>query len=244
MIETRDGYTPQRPETLGSYLSGIDPVRRILGGTPDQWSIAEVGDGNLNLVFIVKGPQGGVAVKQALPYVRLVGESWPLPLSRAHYEHMALTEQARLTGRLVPEILHYDESQALIVMELLEPHIIMRRGMIAAVVYPRFAEHISTFMARSLYFTSDLALKADAKKAMIGAFSLIISFSTRSASVAIAPIRMVSPSSSILSFPGIPLILTRVFGTSAKISCLIPPRISVPPAITAPSSLRSRAASS
>ena len=39
-----------------------------------------MGDGNLNLVFIVKGPQGGVAVKQALPYVRLVGESWPLPL--------------------------------------------------------------------------------------------------------------------------------------------------------------------
>ena len=31
-----------------------------------------------------------LAVKQALPYVRLVGESWPLPLSRAHYEHLAL----------------------------------------------------------------------------------------------------------------------------------------------------------
>jgi len=171
MIETREGYAPQKPETLAAYLSGIDTVRRILGGRPEQWSIAEVGDGNLNLVFIVKGPQGGVAVKQALPYVRLVGESWPLPLSRAHYEHTALTEQARLTGALVPKIHHYDETLALIVMELLEPHIIMRRGMIAATEYPRFAEDISTFLARTLYFTSDLALTADCKKALIGAFA-------------------------------------------------------------------------
>ncbi|MCA3554922.1 S-methyl-5-thioribose kinase [Aestuariivirga sp.] len=171
MIETRDGYAPQKPETLGAYLSGIDAVRRILGGTPGQWSIAEVGDGNLNLVFIVKGPSGGVAVKQALPYVRLVGESWPLPLSRAHYEHMALTWQARLTGALTPAIRHYDETLALIVMELLEPHIIMRRGMIAGVEYPKFSADISRFMARTLYFTSDLALTADRKKALIAAFA-------------------------------------------------------------------------
>jgi 5-methylthioribose kinase len=171
MIETREGYAPQKPETLSAYLSTINAVCQKLGGDPKGWNIAEVGDGNLNLVFIVKGPDGGVAVKQALPYVRLVGESWPLPLSRAHYEHMALSEQARLTGRLVPEILHYDERQALIVMELLAPHIIMRRGMIAGTYYPKFAEDISTFMARTLYFTSDLALTADKKKAMIAAFA-------------------------------------------------------------------------
>ncbi|MFN4141837.1 S-methyl-5-thioribose kinase [Aestuariivirga sp.] len=171
MIETREGYAPQSPETLSAYLSGIERVRNILGGDPSRWRIAEVGDGNLNLVFIVRGDAGGVAVKQALPYVRLVGESWPLPLSRAHYEHMALSEQARLTGRLVPEIFHYDETLALIVMELLEPHVIMRRGMIAATLYPRFAEDISTFMSRTLYFTSDLALPAGRKKAMIAAFA-------------------------------------------------------------------------
>jgi 5-methylthioribose kinase len=171
MTETRERYAPQKPETLAAYLSGIGRVRAILGGDPAAWTIAEVGDGNLNLVFIVKGPKGGVAVKQALPYVRLVGESWPLPLSRAHYEHMALSEQARLTGRLTPEIHHYDERQALIVMELLEPHIIMRRGMIAGVEYPKFANDISTFMAHTLYFTSDLALAAEKKKAMIAAFA-------------------------------------------------------------------------
>jgi 5-methylthioribose kinase len=56
-------------------------------------------------------------------------------------------------------------------MELLEPHIILRRGMIEARRYERFADHISTFMARTLYFTSDMALRADRKKAMIGSFA-------------------------------------------------------------------------
>lgn len=169
--EAREGYAPHSPATLAVYLSSIPRLRNILGGTEQHWRVEEVGDGNLNLVFIVKGPAGGVAVKQALPYVRLVGESWPLPLSRAHFEHMALSEQARLTGKLVPAIHHYDEKLAMIVMELLEPHVIMRRGMIAATAYPKFAEDISTFMARTLFFTSDLALTADKKKALIAAFA-------------------------------------------------------------------------
>jgi 5-methylthioribose kinase len=171
VIETPPGYTPQTPQSLAAYLATVPAVAALLGGDHKSWRIEEVGDGNLNLVFKVYGAAAGIAVKQALPYVRLVGESWPLPLSRAHYEHMALKEQARLTGRLVPQIIHYDTAMALIAMELLEPHIIMRRGMINGIEYPKFAEDISTFMARTLFFTSDLALTADKKKAMIGAFS-------------------------------------------------------------------------
>jgi 5-methylthioribose kinase len=170
VIATPEGYIAQTSASLAACLASVPTLKERLGGKPEKWRIEEVGDGNLNLVFKVYGPDGAMAVKQALPYVRLVGESWPLPLSRAHYEHMALAEQAKHTGRLVPEIYHYDETLALIAMELLEPHIIMRHGMIAGVEYPRFAKDISTFMARTLFFTSDLALTADKKKAMIGAF--------------------------------------------------------------------------
>jgi 5-methylthioribose kinase len=168
VLDVPPGYKPHTPETLPAYLDSIPHLRERLGG---GLRVEEVGDGNLNLVFKVYGSKGGVAVKQALPYVRLVGESWPLPLSRAHYEHMALSEQARLAVKLVPEIYRYDETLALIVMELLEPHIIMRRGMIAGVEYPKFAGAISTFMANTLFFTSDLALTADKKKAMVAAFA-------------------------------------------------------------------------
>jgi 5-methylthioribose kinase len=169
--EQPEAYRPLDAGSLQRYLASLPDVASLLGGDPPVWAVNEVGDGNLNLVFKVRGTSGGVAVKQALPYVRLVGESWPLPLSRSHYEYLALSEQGRLVPDLVPEVFHHDETLAVIVMELLEPHIILRRGMIEARRYERFADHISTFMARTLYFTSDMALRADRKKAMIGSFA-------------------------------------------------------------------------
>ncbi|SFN04093.1 5'-methylthioribose kinase [Bradyrhizobium sp. Rc3b] len=156
---------------LRDYLAGLPDIAALLGGEPASWEITEVGDGNLNLVFIMKGGRGGVAVKQALPYVRLVGESWPLPLSRAHYEYLALSRQAQLAPGLVPALLHHNEALALTVMELLEPHIIMRKGLVAGTQYPGFVGDITTFMARTLFFTSDLALSAAEKKEGIAAFA-------------------------------------------------------------------------
>ncbi len=164
-------YRILREADLRDYLAGLPSVAARLGGSPAAWSISEVGDGNLNLVFIVKGTKGGAAVKQALPYVRLVGESWPLPLSRSHYEYLALTHQARLAPGLVPAVLHHDEALALVAMELLEPHMIMRKGLISGTLYPRFVDDITTFMARTLFFTSDLACPAAEKKEGIAAFA-------------------------------------------------------------------------
>jgi len=168
---TAQTYRRLAETDLPAYLAGVSAVRERLGEEPASWSVSEVGDGNLNLVFIVKGPRGGVAVKQALPYVRLVGESWPLPLSRAHFEHLALTRQAELAPGLVPAVLHHDAGLSLIVMELLEPHIILRRGLVAGNCYPRFAKDMAEFMARTLFFTSDLALAAADKKARIAEFA-------------------------------------------------------------------------
>ncbi len=75
-------YAAVDAATLGGKLAALATIRERLGGKPADWRIREVGDGNLNLVFIVEGEAGGVVVKQALPYVRMVGDSWPLPLAR------------------------------------------------------------------------------------------------------------------------------------------------------------------
>jgi 5-methylthioribose kinase len=167
----QDDYRILHEADLRDYLARVPAVAARLGGAPAAWTISEVGDGNLNLVFIVKGTAGGIAVKQALPYVRLVGESWPLPLSRSHYEYLALTHQARLAPGLVPDVLHHNEALALIVMELLEPHIIMRKGLVAGTRYPRFVGDIAIFLARTLFFSSDLAVPAAEKKEGIAAFA-------------------------------------------------------------------------
>ena len=71
----------------------------------------------------------------------------------------------------MPALLHHNATLALIVMELLEPHIIMRKGLIAGTRYPRFASDITTFMARTLFFTSDLAMPAAEKKELIADFA-------------------------------------------------------------------------
>ena len=167
----QDEYRILRDADLRDYLAQLPSIAPRLGGATTDWSISEVGDGNLNLVFIVRGTRSGIAVKQALPYVRLVGESWPLPLSRSHYEYRALVHQARLAPGLVPAVLHHNEGLALIAMELLEPHIIMRKGLISGTRYPRFVDHITTFLARTLYLSSDLAVPAAQKKESIAAFS-------------------------------------------------------------------------
>ena len=39
--------------------------------------VQEVGDGNINFVYIVKGPKGALCLKQGLPFVR-IAQDWPL----------------------------------------------------------------------------------------------------------------------------------------------------------------------
>jgi 5-methylthioribose kinase len=156
---------------LSSILEGLPEVAARLGGRKDQWRIREVGDGNLNLVFIVEGPEGGLVVKQALPYVRLVGESWPLPLERSWFEYNALVEQARYAPRLTPKIFHFDRDQAMIVMEYLSPHIIMRKGLVRGIEYPHFAADIAEFLAATLFHTSVLAGPAADHKRRVALFA-------------------------------------------------------------------------
>jgi 5-methylthioribose kinase len=164
-------YAPVDGATLAATLAALPAIRDRLGGKASDWRIREVGDGNLNLVFIVEGETGAVVVKQALPYVRLVGDSWPLPLERSWFEYNALTEQARYAPRLTPRIFHFDRAQAMIVMEYLHPHIIMRKGLIRGVEYPKFAADIAEFLAATLFNTSVLAGSAAAHKARVELFA-------------------------------------------------------------------------
>jgi len=166
-----DGFEPLTVDTLPGRLAPVPAVAAAVGGPAEGWQVREVGDGNLNLVFIVEGTAGSVVVKQALPYVRLVGESWPLPLKRSFFEYHALTRQAERAPGMVPELHHFDEAQALIVMAHLDPHVILRRALIAGRQLPRIAEDLGLFMARTLFRGSDLAMEARRRKADLALFA-------------------------------------------------------------------------
>lgn len=150
--------------SLPLRLGGLAVLADRLGPS-SGWKVREVGDGNLNLVFIVEGARGAAVVKQALPYVRLVGDSWPLPLSRAYFEHEALVRQAARDPGRVPEVHHFDRDQALIVMEFLSPHRILRGKLIDGERVADLGAVLGRFCARTAFRGSDLAMNPAAKKA-------------------------------------------------------------------------------
>lgn len=132
----------------------------------------EIGDGNLNLVFHITEPSTGksIILKQALPYAKVVGESWPLSLDRARIESEALMIQESLCPDLVPHVFVFDKELALTGMEDLSDHVIMRRGLIEGNRYPLFAGHIGRFLAHTLFYTSDLGMNQQDKKLRVQQF--------------------------------------------------------------------------
>ena len=157
-------YEPLTIETLADRLGSVDAICKIVGDDTSKWEIDEVGDGNLNLVYTVSSDLGDIIVKQALPYVRLVGDSWPLPLSRSFYEHEVLVRQAKRDPGSVPQIIYFNKVQAIIAMEMLLPHVILRKKLIAGEYVDGLAQRLGEFCARTAFRGSDLSLQTADKK--------------------------------------------------------------------------------
>ncbi|XP_068656421.1 methylthioribose kinase-like [Aristolochia californica] len=148
-------FRPLDDKLLVEYIKSTPALSSLLGNRFDDLTIKEVGDGNLNFVYIVFGPSGSFVVKQAIPYMRCIGESWPMSKERAYFEAMTLKEHGRLCPDHVPEVYHFDVIMSLIAMRYLKPpHIILRKGLIAGIEYPLLAEHMSEYMAKTLFQTS------------------------------------------------------------------------------------------
>ena len=154
------------------YLNSIKNVKDYFG--TDSLDIDEIGDGNLNFVFIIKSQIDGskaLILKQAVPYLRCVGEEFPLNRERMTYEIRALQSYCEQTPKHTPIIYDANEEMSAVVMQFLSEHIIMRKGMINEVIYPKFADHISSFLASNLFNTSSLCLDSTTKRELIDKFN-------------------------------------------------------------------------
>ena len=161
-------YKPLEVSTIKNFIESNDKIKNIIGDT-EEIEIKEVGDGNLNLVFFVESKKNSICIKQPLPYLRVL-KDWPLTLKRSYYESEYMSIHSNHVSDLMPKIYDFDPELCTITMEKLSPHIIMRHGLINATKYEKFAEDISTFMSKTLFFTSDLYLKADQKKELNSRF--------------------------------------------------------------------------
>lgn len=160
------GYVPLTGQTASKLAASV--IGKRFHATDDA---VEIGDGNLNLVFRVPATDGPVVVKQALPYLRVVGDSWPLTLDRARIEAEALAIYAGLAPARVPRIYGYAEGQAAIVMECLSGHVVWRSALVGCRQVAGAAEQVGWYCARTLMGTSAFAVDNARRRQTIARFS-------------------------------------------------------------------------
>jgi 5-methylthioribose kinase len=144
-----------------------------LAETAADVEVREVTAGNMNRVFIARGPLGSVAVKQAPPWVQAVGPDWPIDPVRIGSEARAYETLARLVPETVPTVAAVDLDRYVLVMEDLSDLDVLRdvlvkqvsdvtRGLApAALDFDGLGRVVGRFSAELTAATSVVGLEAD-----------------------------------------------------------------------------------
>lgn len=158
-------------DSLKAYIAATPQLSRHFDEDISTLDVSEIGDGNLNFVFFVRGKTAALAIKQALPFSRMSKGTRALSCDRLGFETRALQIFAKCAPDLVPAIFHYDEERSLMAQSFLSPHIILRKGLIEGVSYPRLAKDMGQGLARYLFGTSDFALQPSEKRPLVADFT-------------------------------------------------------------------------
>lgn len=165
-------YTVLDQATIPGYLEKLPAVTEVFG-PGEGYDITEIGDGNLNFVYRVarKGDRmRSVIVKQAVPYLRVAGEDWPLSRNRMLFELRASRLYSDLAPGFVPEIYHADEDMSVVVMEDLRDLKVLRYPMIDGIIFPDIGKDIGTFLGTSLFKLSHLGMDSLSRRALMADF--------------------------------------------------------------------------
>lgn len=157
-------------KTLEEWLPLHGDVRLAHG---EIVSAEEVGDGNLNLVFRLLTAQGvcRAVLKQSLPYVRCVGESWPLTLDRNRLEADTLRSHYCFEPEVVEHVLFHNTAMATTVVEDLSNCVIWRRELVRGNHLGHVCPLLGRYLGRVFFHTSDLGQDRESKKAAVQEFT-------------------------------------------------------------------------
>ncbi|WP_319783893.1 S-methyl-5-thioribose kinase [Oceanisphaera sp. IT1-181] len=128
---------------------------------------AEIGDGNLNQVFKVcqPGEATGWIVKQALPYIRCIGESWPLTRHRARIEAEILLQHGQCCPKFTVAVLHHDASLSAMLLEDLSELQVWRQALLNGQHFPDAPVQLGEYLAQVHVHSSDFRLDYQAQRA-------------------------------------------------------------------------------
>ena len=162
---------PFNEQSVVDYIRQT-PLSTSIFANEETLQSAPIAEGNVNLLFRVfsaNDPGKSVLVKQALPYAWRYPD-FKMPVDRQRIEHGILEVEGRYCPDQVPQVYLYDPEKHVLVIEDLNRHLVMREGLMKQKRYPLVAEHLGLFMARTLFYTSDLYLSSADKKAMVAQF--------------------------------------------------------------------------
>ena len=150
-------YEILTPATIPAYIASMPKLAGIVDTSTLE--VAEVGDGNLNLVFVCRDAAGnGICLKQSLPYLRVVGEAWPLTPERVIAEARGLAAAAASTPHLIPAYYGVDEDRHVLAMENLMGWEIWRGKLNDGYVHRGVAALLGEYVANLAFSTSVFAL--------------------------------------------------------------------------------------
>ena len=159
-------YYPLKQNNLIDYLQSLPEAQQRFSSFNDL-EVQEINDGNMNYAFVVTNKldtNQSVFIKQAPPYIKVLGADWPLTRQRMTAEINALNYQSSVCPEMVPEVYYQSETASVLIMQNLSNHKILRSELIQGQYLPRLAEDLSTFLAETLFYSSDFALSSTAKK--------------------------------------------------------------------------------
>ncbi|HHW82218.1 MAG TPA: S-methyl-5-thioribose kinase [Actinomycetales bacterium] len=147
-------YTFLTVEEVPEYIRNHPRLSQHLDAN-NLASVNEIGDGNLNLVFIAKDTAGrGLVLKQALPYVRMTGEGWPMTPERSRFEIQSLEAHAELVPELVVRVLDKEPERYIFAMEDLSDHQVWRGALNKGEVHNGAAAEVGRYAGAVAFGTS------------------------------------------------------------------------------------------
>jgi 5-methylthioribose kinase len=155
-------------ETVPGYLAAVPALARVVDAGALA-GVVEVGDGNLNLVFVVTDTHGrSLVLKQSLPHVR-TDPGWPMTRERSAREARILAAHRAVDPDHVPELYSFDPDGRVLAIEDLSDHVVWRTALNRGELHAEAAADLGTYAARAGFGTSALALGTAGHKAAVAA---------------------------------------------------------------------------
>ncbi|GII26862.1 S-methyl-5-thioribose kinase [Planotetraspora mira] len=166
-VEAEQAYEILTVETVPRYIAERPALRGLID--PAQITrVRDVGDGNMNLVFVVESSGGNLVLKQALPWVR-IDPTWPITPERNRFEAQALRAHGSAAPGLVPAIYDADDARHVVAIEDLSDHRVWRGALNEGLRHEGAATDLGHYVARVAFGTSVFGLGAEAHKAAVAA---------------------------------------------------------------------------